>query len=313
MKRSPGQTMGGAEWAMLSFLAVLWGGSYFFTKLALQELPPLTIVLARIVIGGAALLVVLRGMGQRLPRDLGVWRALMVMGALNNVVPVALMIWGQRYIAIGLASILNATTPLFTVFLARFLMRDEKLSLNKLVGVALGFVGVATMIGAEAMVALDAGVGGEILCLLAAVLYAFSAIYGRRFPSMGLPPLALATGQVTASMAMILPLTLLIDRPWLLPMPSPATWAALACLGLLSTTLGFILFFRILATAGAINLMLVTFLSPVTAILLGATLLGERLAPRHVLGIALIATGLAALDGRPLATLRRWVGAGPAR
>jgi drug/metabolite transporter (DMT)-like permease len=298
--------MGGLEWAMLSLLAVLWGGSYFFTKIALHDVPPMTIVFARAFIGGAALLVVLRLMGQRLPRAPGIWRALIVMGALNNFVPVVLMVWGQRYIAIGLASILNATTPLFTVFLAQFLTHDEKLTLSKLVGIVLGFLGVATMIGTEAMAGLDAGVGGEVLCLLAALLYGFSAIYGRRFPSMGLPPITLATGQVTASAAMILPLTMLIDRPWLLPPPGLATWASLLCLGLLSTTLGFILFFRILATAGATNLMLVTFLSPVTAILLGAGFLGERLAPRHILGVALIAIGLAALDGRPVLALRRW-------
>lgn len=298
-------TMGGAEWAMLVLLAVLWGGSYFFTKIALAELPPLTIVMARIGIGGAALLAVLRAMGQRLPRGAAVWRAFLIMGAFNNVVPVALMIWGQTYIAIGLASIINATTPLFTVFIAQILTRDEKLTASKLVAVGLGFAGVLTMIGAEALVGLDAGVVGECLCLLAAVTFAFSGIYGKRFPSMGLPPLVVATGQVTVSIPLIVPIALMVDTPWNLPIPGIATWGSLLCLGLLSTTLGYFLFYRILSTAGATNLMLVTFLSPVTAILLGVTVLGERLAPRHMFGIALIVLGLAVLDGRSFAALKR--------
>ena len=185
---------------------------------------------------------------------------------------------------------------------------DEKLTPLKALGVGVGFAGAVFMIGPDALRGLGTGVAAEFACLGGALVYAFAGIFGRRFRRMGVAPLATAAGQVCASTVLLLPLMLLVDRPWALPMPHPATWAAVLGVGLLSTALAYVLYFRILAVAGATNLLLVTFLIPVSAILLGALVLGETLLPRHFGGMALIGGGLACIDGRvPRLLFRRWV------
>jgi drug/metabolite transporter (DMT)-like permease len=268
-------------------------------------------VFARVAIGALALLVLVHAAGLRLPRELRLWRAFFVMGALNNLIPFSLIVWGQTAITGGLAAILNATTPLFTVVLAHLLTRDERLTPAKLAGVAAGFLGVAIMIGPEVLGGLGTGglglaVLAQLAVLAAAVSYAFAGIYGRRFRAT--PPLITATGQVTASTLLLCPLALMIDRPWTLALPEPAvTWAALGALlglGLLSTAAAYVIYFRILASAGATNLLLVTFLIPVSAILLGVMVLSEQLTAAQLAGMGLIAIGLAAIDGRVL----RWFG-----
>jgi drug/metabolite transporter (DMT)-like permease len=222
------------------------------------------------------------------------------MGLLNNLIPFSLIVWGQSHIASGLASILNATTPLFTVIVAHFLTSDERMTGSRLFGVLAGLAGVIVMIGPGFLAGVGTSVLAQIAVLGAALSYAFAGIFGRRFSRMGVPPLLTATGQVTASTALLAPTVLIIDQPWTLPMPSGQVWAAVIGLALLSTSLAYVLYFRILATAGATNLLLVTFLIPVSAILLGAALLSERLNPEHFLGMALIGLGLAAIDGRVL-------------
>ena len=195
------------------------------------------------------------------------------MGALNNVVPFALIFWGQTHIASGLASILNATTPLFTVVVAHVLTDDEKMTGAKVAALLAGLAGVAVLIGPAAFAQPTGSLWGQLACLGAALSYAFAGIYGRRFRAMGVAPLDAAAGQVTASSVLILPIMLIVEQPWTLAaLPPPATWAALAGLALLSTALAYVLYFRILAAAGATNLLLVTFLIPVTSILLGALL-----------------------------------------
>ena len=300
--------MGALEWALLILLSLLWGGSFFFAEVALEALPPLSVVFARVAIGAAALLVLVRIAGHSLPRGFGPWRAFIVMGAINNLIPFSLIVWGQTAITGGLAAILNATTPLFTVVLAHLLTGDERMTPATLAGVALGFLGAAVMIGPEALGGLGAGVLAQLAVLAAALSYAFAGIYGRRFRAT--PPLVTATGQVTASAGLLCPLALLVDRPWSLALPEPALlWpvlGALLGLGLLSTAAAYLLYFRILASAGATNLLLVTFLIPVSAILLGALVLSEQLTGVQVAGMGLIGLGLAAIDGRAL----RWVGRG---
>jgi drug/metabolite transporter (DMT)-like permease len=224
---------------------------------------------------------------------------------LNNVLPFSLIFWGQTHIASGLASILNATTPLFTLVVAHLATADEKINPPKAAALIVGLAGVAVLIGPSAFAHLDLGVLSELACLGAALSYAFAGVYGRRFAAFGLSPLQTAAGQVTASTVLILPIMLLIDRPWTLAaVPSPPVWLAVAGLALLSTALAYVLYFRILAAAGATNLLLVTFLIPVTSILLGALFLGERLEPRHFVGMMLIGIGLAVIDGRIAASLR---------
>jgi drug/metabolite transporter (DMT)-like permease len=296
--------MGGREWAMLLALAVLWGGSFFFNGVAVRELPSFTLVWLRVACAAVTLLAVLRLLGQRMPMDSRVWIAFLGMGLLNNVLPFVLIVWGQHRIASGLASILNATTPLFTVLVAHLLTVDEKLTPLKGAGVIAGFAGAAVMIGPDALGGLGSGVFAQLACLAAALSYAFAGIFGRRFKRMGVSPLATAAGQVSASTILLFPIMLLIDRPWTLAMPHATTWAAVLGVGLLSTAIAYVLYFRILAAAGATNLLLVTFLIPVSAILLGALVLGEVLLPHHFLGMALIGAGLAAIDGRAFRMLR---------
>jgi drug/metabolite transporter (DMT)-like permease len=290
--------MDGRVWAMLVALAVLWGGSFFFNGVAVHALPSFTLVWLRVAVAAAALLTVLRLRGQTMPRAAGIWAAFFGMGLLNNVVPFALIVWGQHQIASGLASILNAMTPLFGVLVAHVLTRDEKLTPLKAAGVVVGFAGAAVMVGPDALAGLGSGVLAQVACLGAALTYAFAGIFGRRFRRMGVAPMATAAGQVCASTLLLLPVMLVVDRPWTLAIPDAATWGAVLGVGLLSTALAYVLYFRILAAAGATNLLLVTFLIPVSAILLGALVLGEALLARHFAGMVFIGMGLALIDGR---------------
>ena len=295
--------MGATEWLLLIALSLLWGGSFVFVKVAVAELPPLTVVLIRVGLAALALLAVVRALGLRMPTSASAWGALAVMGALNNVVPFSLICWGQTQITSGLAAILNATTPLFSVVLAHLLTRDERMTPGRLAGVALGIGGVAVMVGPAVLGGLEIAVLAQVAILGAALSYACAGIHGRRFK--GQPPLVTAAGQVTASALMMLPLALIVDRPWLGALPGPAVWGALAALALLGTAAAYVLYFRILATAGATNVMLVTLLVPVSALLLGFLLLGEAVEARQLAGMALIGLGLAVIDGRPLGWLRR--------
>ncbi|MGD9879557.1 MAG: DMT family transporter [Reyranella sp.] len=279
-------------------LSVLWGGSFFFAKVAVSELGPLTVVFARVALAALALDLALAAMGRGLFRSGAPWRAYLFMGLLNNVVPFGLIFWGQIQIPSGLASILNATTPLFTPMVAHHLTDDETIDRTKIAALLAGLAGVAVLVGPDLLI-VGKGLWGQVACLGAALSYAFAGVYGRRFRTMGIAPLEAAAGQVTASMVLIFPIMLIVEQPWTLPAaPSPAVLSALAGLALLSTALAYVLYFRILAAAGATNLLLVTFLIPVTAILLGSLVLGEALLSRQLAGMALIGLGLALVDGR---------------
>jgi drug/metabolite transporter (DMT)-like permease len=297
--------MSALELGLLVILSVLWGGSFFFVGIAVKDLPPFTIVVARVAIAALALHGLLWLLGHKLPRDARAWVAFFGMGLLNNVVPFTLIVWGQTHIASGLAAILNATTPLFTLIVAHLATRDEKMRCGGVAGVVIGFAGVGIMVGGTALRSLGTDVIAQFAILAAALSYAFAAVFGRRFATMGIAPVATATGQLTASAVLLLPLMVLVDHPWTLPMPSYSTIAALAGLALVSTSIAYILYFRILQTAGATNLLLVTFLIPVSAILLGTFVLGETLQLKHLMGMALIGVGLAAIDGRPWWMLTR--------
>ncbi|WP_084730784.1 DMT family transporter [Microvirga vignae] len=311
MTQAPIQkTIAASDWALLGLLSVIWGGSFLFVGVAVRELPPLVIVALRVSLAALTLQIVLRAMGMRLPRERRAWAAFFGMGILNNVIPFSLIVWGQSHIASGLASILNATTPLFTVVVAHYLTSDEKLTGSRLGGVIVGFIGVAVMIGSAALTSLNTNVLAQLAVLGAALSYGFSGVFGRRFKTLGIPPLVAAAGQVTASSCILLPVSFIVDRPWTLHMPSMATVLSLLALALVSTAVAYLIFFRLLARAGATNVGLVTFLIPVSAILFGVLLLGETLEVRHMAGMALIAAGLMLIDGRPSAAIGRWFGAG---
>jgi drug/metabolite transporter (DMT)-like permease len=296
-------------WLQLMALSILWGGSFFFIGVAVQALPPLSIVAVRVALALLVLLLVLRVMGLALPTGRPLWLAFIGMGLLNNAIPFTLFVWAQGQAPSGLASILNATTPISTALVAHVFTLDEKLTANRIVGVLLGAAGVAVMLGPDLLSGQESLFSGSTLlaqgaCLLATLSYAFAGVYGRRFRRMGVAPLVTSAGQLTVSTALMLPLALVIDRPWLLPLPGWPVLAALVALAVLSTALAYVIFFRVLAAAGS-NVNLVTLLVPVSAILLGVLVLGETLLPRHLIGFAVIALGLAAIDGRLLARWRK--------
>jgi drug/metabolite transporter (DMT)-like permease len=300
------QRMNGSEWLALALLSVLWGGSFFFAGVLIRTLPPLTIVLLRVGLAALILNALVKALGMRMPDGGRAWRAFFAMGLLNNAVPFCLVVWGQTHIASGLAAILNATTPISTVIVAHLLTPDEKMTGNRLLGVMLGFLGVVILVGPDSLQGIGANVLAEVAVLAAAVSYAFAGVYGRRFKAMGIDPILTATGQVTASALLLFPLELAIDHPWTMAMPALPAWAAIVGSAVFSTALGYVLYFRILATAGATNLLLVTLLIPVSAIVMGTFGLGEQLEPRHFAGLVVIGAGLAAIDGRLFGVVRRW-------
>jgi drug/metabolite transporter (DMT)-like permease len=289
-----------AEWGLLAALAFFWSWVFFLTKIALVDMRPFTVVALRLGLGAIILHVVVLIGGARMPTSLRTWGIFIGMGALNNFVPFCLIAWGQTQIASGLAAILNATTPLFTVLLAHVLTRDERMTPNRLGGVLLGVAGVIVMIGPSALHGVTANVLGQVAILGAAVCYACAGIVGRRLRD--LKPMVAATGQVTTGALMVLPLALAVDRPWMQPMPGVAAWTAVASAALFCTAVGYALYFRILATAGATNLLLVTLVMPVGAVLLGSAILGEQIQPRELGGMLLIGLGLVTIDGSVLAS-----------
>ncbi|MES2443862.1 MAG: DMT family transporter [Pseudomonadota bacterium] len=300
------RTMTAGDWAILLTLSVLWGGSFFFIALALRGFQPLTLIFLRVALAASLLWLVLRATGGRMPRGAALWRSLLVLALLNNVLPFALFAWAQTQISGGLASIVNATTPIWGVIVAHLFTRDEKATPNKVAGVVLGFAGVALMVGGDALGGLGGHVLPQLACVAATLCYAFAGVYGRRFSEIGVTPLAISAGSLAMAAAVLLPVMLAFDAPWRAAMPGATAWAALAGLVIFSSALAYVLFYRLLASAGATNSMLVTFLIPVTAIVLGSLVLGEVLAPQDFAGMGLIALGLVAVDGRlPRRLLRR--------
>lgn len=297
-------SMSATQWILLLTLSLVWGGSYFFVGVAVDDLPPLTIVLCRVGLASIALLIFLACSGQSMPTDRRVWTAFFIMGLLNNAIPFSLIVWGQTHVSAGQASILNATTPIFTVIAAHVFTRDEKMKWRHLAGIALGFAGVVVLMGAAFLDAFTSSLLAQTALLGAAVFYALSAVFGRRFRQLGVTPVQIATGQVTAAALLLLPLVVLIDQPLQLAPPGLPSILAVLGLALISTAFAYVLYFRILASAGATNLSLVTMLVPPTAICLGILFLDEVLARHHLVGLVLIISGLLVIDGR-LAAFRR--------
>ncbi len=292
---APDTRMTATDWLLLIALSILWGGSFFFGKVAVAEIPPLTLVLARVAIAALALHVVLRSRGIRFAPSLGRWGDYLAMGALNNLVPFGLIFFGQIEIGAGLAAVINGMTPFWSAVIARG-TGVEPLPARKALGVVVGFAGLAVMVGPAALEGLDAPLIAQLAVVGATISYGFASVFGRRFRDD--PPMLTATGQLTGSSLLVLPIALVIDMPWTLAVPSPWVIASVIALAVLSTSLAYILFFRILASAGATNVSLVTLLVPVSAIVLGVAILGETVTLRQFAGMALIALGLVVIDGR---------------
>jgi drug/metabolite transporter (DMT)-like permease len=290
-------TISAVDWLLLLVLSVRWGGSFYFAKIAVLEIPPLRLALGRVSIAAAALAIIARVIGERFPRGGATWLWLAVMALFNNVMPFVLLFWAQIHISIGLASILTATSPLFGVLVAHVLTHDDKLSVGRAVGLIAGFIGVVVLIGPDMLNEIGNNVLAELACLAASAFYAIGAVLARRM--RGLPPIVTATGQLTMSTVLLLPVVLIFDRPGSVLTASSTAIAALLALALLASSLAYLIYFRLIARAGATNALIVTFLIPVSAILLGIVLLDERLDARQVAGMAAIFIGVAAIDGRP--------------
>ena len=290
------------DWSLLAVLSVLWGGSFFFNGAALRELPPLTLVLLRVALGAAILLPLLRMQGIGLPKGVTDWKPFVAIGLLNNVIPFSLIVLGQTFIPSGLASILNATTPLFTVMVMAA-AGEEALQMRRVAGVALGLAGVIILRGWGIETRPGQGLG-ILLCLGGALSYGFAALAARRLLK-DTPPLGTATFQLMASTVMMAIVAGAMEQPWHLSMPGLTTWLAVLGLAALSTALAYIVFFQIIRRSGATNVMLVTLLIPVTAILLGWLVLGEPISAREIAGAVVIGSALLVIDGRALTLLRR--------
>lgn len=287
--------MSPSQLLLLVALSILWGGSFLFVGIAVKELPSLTIVMVRVGLAALLLLPVAWILGVRFPKTLSAWQPFFGMAILNNVIPFTLITMGQREVASGLASTLNATTPLFTLIIAHALT-DEKLKANKLAGVVLGIVGIAVLLGPEAIFGRTSSLVGMLLCLGACVSYGFAGYWGQRLRET--PAIVSACCQLLCSTLVLATLTSIVDRPWTLAWPSMRTVLALIGLAALSTAIAYVIFFRILAVSGSTNVMLVTLLIPVSGIAFGLLLLDETLLLRHVIGALVIAAGLLVIDGR---------------
>ncbi|BAM89668.1 hypothetical protein S58_36750 [Bradyrhizobium oligotrophicum S58] len=289
--------MDARDWSLLGLLSLLWSGSFIFNGLALKELPPLTLVLLRIVLAAAILLPVLRLRGLGFPKGIAGWRPFFAVALFNNVVPFCLIVIGQTFITSGLASVLNATTPLFTI-LVMALAGEERLSARRTAGLVVGLVGVVILRGGAS---LDGY--GVLFGLGASLSYGVAALLVRRHLAHS-PPLATATFQLTASSVMMLVISSVVDQPWRLQMPGLQTWLAVISLAALSTAFAYIVFFQVLRRSGATNVTLVTLLIPLTTIFLGSLVLGESISLREIYGALVIGSALLVIDGRIFNVIR---------
>ena len=292
------------DWVMLITLATVWGGSFLFNAILVAELPVITIVAIRVTVAALALWGFVRVTGRKIPTTPQVWGALLILGVLNNAIPFSLIVQGQTQITSGLASILNATTPFFTILVAGFFLTDERFSVLRVLGVVVGFSGVILLVGPEALGSLGADFWAQLCALGAALSYGFASVFGRCFRELKVDHVMVATGQVTMSSLVLWPIALWIDGPQDILGLSFNAAASMFGLAVLCTSFAYILYFRILERAGATNISLVTFLVPISAIILGVLVLGESIFIKEIIGMTLIGLGLAIIDGRLFQRLR---------
>lgn len=283
-------------WAELCLLSFIWGGSFLSIRIALDEIPFVTSVAYRVGIAALALWLVVICRGSSVPRDPRIWGAFLVMGLLNNVIPFSLMTWGQLHIETGLTSILNAATAIFGVLVAAMVFADERLTLNKAIGVGMGFMGVAIAIGLHNFQSFDLRSLAQVAVIIGTIFYALSSAWAR-LRLKDLAPEVAAAGMLTSASFVMIPAAMMIDG---IPetLPSPAALTAVGYYALVATAFAYLLYYRVLALAGSGNLMLCTLLVAPVAITLGALVRDEALSANAFLGFALLAAGLVILDGR---------------
>jgi drug/metabolite transporter (DMT)-like permease len=289
--------LGGVEWGLIALQSMLWGSSYFFIAIAQPEVPPLTLAALRTLPASAALLLIVLSLGYRLPATLAEWRLFILFAAFNTVLPFVLIAWGQARATGGMAAILNATAPLFGIFLAHLLTHDEKLSLNKLAGIVVGIAGVCILVGYDFAVGTQADVLARIALLAAPLCYVCANIFARN--RLGhYPPFVVAAMQMIGAIFVAFPLAFIVDQPWRLATPSLHALGAIVGMAIFGSALASLCHFTVLRRAGATNASLVTLIMPLTPIILGGIFLGDRLSTRDVVGALVIAAALIAIDGR---------------
>ena len=278
--------------ALLLILATLWGGSYSFIKIGVETIPPVTLIAARTLLAGAILLVVIRWRGLRLPRDLAIWRLFLAQACLNSVLPFTLIAWAERSVEAGLATILSSTSPIFVVLLGLLAGTGERLSPLKLAGIGSGLAGTLLIVGVEAMAGFGADLAAQLALVAASLCYGAAALFGRHFK--GLDPIMPAAGSLICGAMILIPLSLVVDRPWTLS-PSGASIQALLALSVFSTALAFVIYFRLIARLGSVATTSVAYLRVPTGVLIGMIFLGESLAPTAWGGLVLIVGGVLAM------------------
>jgi len=292
------KSMSVSDWLRLCTLGILWGGAFMFSGIAVKQLPPLTIAALRVTIAALILNIAIPLTGRSYNWSVKTAANFLLMGLLNNAIPFSLIVWSQTRISAGLASILNASTPLFAIILAHFFTRDEKFTSSRVIGVLVGITGVIILIGPEAFGNAGNDPLPQIAVLLASLSYSVAGIFGKRFGRAGVDPLVVSGGQLIGSTLILLPLSLLIDQPWKMAMPGAPALLAVGGLAVFSTSIAYLLYFRTLERAGAGNVLLVTMIIPFVAIFLGAVVLGETLHLRELAALGILVSGLLIIDGR---------------
>ena len=291
----PAQTMSLAQWSQLILVAAVWGTSFFLIEIALREIGPFTLVFYRLALAAVFSVLVLLVTRTRLPLDGSTWWRFFMLGAFNTAIPFSLIASGQVYINGSLASILNATVPVFTVVMAHYLTQDEKMTRLRLAGVIIALVGVCILVGPDAFAGESSSLIGQVAVLGGAMSYAYAGIYARRFDQI--PIVQAMTGTLIAACILVCPLAFIFEYP-LVTSISIATIAAIGFMAILATALAYVIYFHVIRSAGATNTLLVVFLVPVTAILLGVIFLNESLNARIVCAVLVVFSGLVVVDGR---------------
>jgi drug/metabolite transporter (DMT)-like permease len=280
------------ELALLFLLATLWGASYTFIKLGVATIPPITLIAARTAIAGVLLLAIMQWRGVRMPRDAATWRRFMFQACLNSVIPWTMIAWGERSLDAGLATILNSTSPIFTFFLTLSITRHEALTSRKLLGVAAGMAGICLIVGVQALAGLGEQLTAQVVTVLAAICYAGAAIFSRGFKD--LDPMAPAAGSLLCGAVILIPASLVVDRPWALA-PSVSSLLALSGLAVFSTAFAFVIYFRLIQTLGSVGTTAQAYLRVPIGVALGVLFLGERLTSTAWIGLACVVVGVAAM------------------
>jgi len=280
------------ELALLAALATLWGASYTFIRIGVATIPPITLIAGRTLIAGLLLVVIMSWQGVRLPTDAATWRRFLFQACLNSVVPWTMVAWSERALDAGLATILNSTSPIFTFFLTFAVTRHEALTSRKLLGVVSGMAGICLIVGVQALAGFGEQLIAQIVAVLAAICYAGAAIFGRGFK--GLDPMAPAAGSLLCGAAILIPLSLGVERPWTLH-PSMDSVLALLALAVFSTALAFVIYFRLIQTLGSVGTTAQAYLRVPIGVALGVLFLGERLSPTAWIGLACVVIGVAAM------------------